>query len=78
MVESNTNLDYWLGRLYEHHVVKNHTDSDVMDLFKKRMEASQSLKEAAKTRSGELVDDVLKKCFISRKYKEFLTTALGE
>lgn len=73
-----SSIDYWLGRLYHHHVVKNHTDSKVMDMFKKRMQASQSLKSEAEERSKELVDDVLKKCFISRKHKEFLTTALGE
>lgn len=74
---TDSNLDYWLGRCYEHYVIRGSADSTVMDLFKGRLAASQQMMGDAKARLSGYHDDVLKRDFISRKNKEFLTTALG-
>lgn len=70
-------LDSWLGQLYAWHVVKGHSDNVVIDQFKTAMNGNQDLSDAAKARLNSYTDDVLKRDFISRKHKEFLTTALG-
>lgn len=76
----SSDLDYWLGRCYETYVVKSSTSPEIMDIFKKRMEANQNLKKAAQDRLSELnisgTNSPLKRCFISKKHVDFLKSAL--
>lgn len=74
---TDSNLDYWLGRCYEYYVIRGSGDSSIMNLFRDRLAASQQMMAEAKARLSGYADDVLKRDFISRKHKEFLTTALG-
>jgi hypothetical protein len=70
-------LDYFLGKCYEHDVIRRIAPKEMIDALRKRMDANQNLKAEAQKRLAGLTDAVTKKCFISKKHKEFLTEALG-
>lgn len=74
---TDSNLDYWLGRMYESYVIRGSNDDTVLNLFKQRLAASQQMMSDAKERLAGYHDDVLKRDFISREHKKFLITALG-
>lgn len=70
-------LEYLLAQCYEQAVVKNSNADDVIATLKDRLDANQNLKEEAQSMLTGLPDAVTKKCFVSKKNKEFLTKALG-
>lgn len=69
-------LEYFLSKCYEDAVVKNVGAKRMIDTMRERFDANQNLKSEAQKKLDGLTDDVTKKCFVSKKYKEFLTEAL--
>lgn len=70
-------LDYYLGKCYESAVVKNAGSAQMIDAMRRRFDANQNLKAEAYKKLDGLTNDVTKKCFVSKKYREFLTEALS-
>lgn len=76
-------VDYWLGQCYHHLVVKG-DGTEVINIFKKRLEADHSLKEKAHQKLSELNATNRNaqiaggnRCFVSRKYSEILQSVLN-
>lgn len=69
-------IDYYFGKFYEEEVIKNSDSSKIISTFKHKLEANQSLKAEAQKLLATLTDSITKKCFTSKKKKDFLTKAL--
>lgn len=73
-------LDYWLGQCYHAAVLKGDS-AETLAIFKKRIDADQNLKKQAQQRIP-LLESVNRvpggtRCFISKKYLEFLQSVLS-
>jgi hypothetical protein len=72
-----TDLDNWLGRLYRAHVLTKEPPMAVSTEFKAALAKDTDLQTAARARlqSFDGVDE--KRCFVTKKHREFLVAALG-
>lgn len=73
-------LDYWLGQCYRASVIEG-DGKETLAIFKKRINADQNLKKQAQQRIP-LLESVSRvpggtRCFISKKYLEFLRSVLS-
>lgn len=75
-MSTSDSLDYFLGKCYEDAVVKNAGSEKMVDIMRRRFKANQNLKAEAYKKLDGLTPAVTQKCFVSKKYKEFLTEAL--
>ncbi|MDE2106106.1 MAG: hypothetical protein KGL39_53280 [Patescibacteria group bacterium] len=71
-------VDYYLGRCYEDDVIKGGDPSATIDILKEKMAANQSLLTEAQSMLASYTDAVTKRCFVSKKKRDYLTKALGE
>lgn len=71
-------INYYLGKCYAADVLgKGNIDACIQD-FKKRLSANQYLKKQAQIMVNNLPQEVIDRCFVSKKNHKFLTLALKE
>lgn len=69
-------IDTSFGRYYEKMVIRHEDASDVVYGLNKRLQASEYLRKDAINRLNEIPEVLEKRCYVTKKKREFLTQAL--